>query len=362
MKMTDIFNKVTRQLSLCGLLAVSLASCNSMIYDEQGDCDPHYKVKFEYRYHLGGNGDNFASEVKAVTLYLIDESGHIVWQKSESGDKLASDHYLMDVDVAPGQYTLLAWCGEGVGSHFTVNNSADLHTDLHCRLDGQRDDNGAHFSSDMLNHLFHGRLDTQVFPDDEGTYVYTVQLVKDTNDINIILQQLSGEPIDASMFEFEITDNNSWLDWTNTPFADNEQTSYRPHAVTSLVADVPDYTDGFAHSQGAIRAEHTTSRLMTPTSTSGQMYLKIRRVSGAPEVTHAPMLAPSPDDNIVVNAPLTDYCLRFKTERYKDMEDQEFLDRCDTYNMVFFLDEGYRWMDAFIYINSFKVVKQNADI
>ena len=51
-----------------------------------------------------------------------------------------------------------------------------------------------------------------------------------------------------------------------------------------------------------------------------------------------------------------------KGEYNRRMDDQEYLDRQDEYNMVFFLDEGDRWMDAYIYINSWKVVLQETGI
>ena len=46
----------------------------------------------------------------------------------------------------------------------------------------------------------------------------------------------------------------------------------------------------------------------------------------------------------------------------RNMDDQEYLDRQDVYDMVFFLDEGDRWIDPYIYINSWKVVLQNSDL
>lgn len=32
----------------------SLASCDGWIYQDEGDCEPHYKVKFRYDYTLKG--------------------------------------------------------------------------------------------------------------------------------------------------------------------------------------------------------------------------------------------------------------------------------------------------------------------
>jgi hypothetical protein len=65
---------------------------------------------------------------------------------------------------------------------------------------------------------------------------------------------------------------------------------------------------------------------------------------------------------MVIRIPLVDYALLYKRLRYEDMPDQEFLDRQDEYNMTFFLDENYRWINQFIYINSWKVVLQESEL
>lgn len=74
-----------------------LASCDGMIYDEEGDCDPHYKVRFVYDRNLKYT-DAFAAEVDEVTLYIVDTDGNIVWQKHEAGDELKTGSYMMDVE------------------------------------------------------------------------------------------------------------------------------------------------------------------------------------------------------------------------------------------------------------------------
>ena len=64
----------------------------------------------------------------------------------------------------------------------------------------------------------------------------------------------------------------------------------------------------------------------------------------------------------VLSIPLIDYALLVKGFYNRDMDDQEYLDRQDVYDMVFFLDESDRWLDAYIYINSWKVVMQNSEL
>ncbi|MCM1022305.1 MAG: FimB/Mfa2 family fimbrial subunit [Muribaculum sp.] len=374
MKFKDIFSKGIA-LVMAAFAMAGLSACNGLMYDEQGDCDPHYKVKFEYRYHLQGkNGkyaDSFAGEVEAVTLYLVDTQGNVVWQKSESGERLAADGYMMDVDINPGEYSLVAWCGTGVGTHFTVNDTK-VASDLHCYMSRERGEDGRAQSKERLNPLFHGRLDNQVFPEEEGTHVYTVQLMKDTNNINIMLQHLSGEPIDPSMFEFTITDRNGWLDCFNNRI-DDEEVDYGSHYLQALVGgsnNVGNSNIDITSNGGGLLSGHTTSRLEATGRAAnnipndGDMWLTVKRVSGAPDASKAPMLSRSGNDSqeskVVLHVPLTSYCLRFKDVSYPEMSDQEFLDRCDTYNMVFLLDEGYRWVEMSLYIQSFKVVWQNA--
>jgi len=67
-------------------------------------------------------------------------------------------------------------------------------------------------------------------------------------------------------------------------------------------------------------------------------------------------------ERTVFSIPLIDYALLVKGFYNRNMDDQEYLDRQDVYDMVFFLDEGDRWLDTYIYINSWKVVLQNSDL
>ncbi|WP_304488409.1 FimB/Mfa2 family fimbrial subunit, partial [Duncaniella muris] len=118
MKPDTKLRRLNLRIAAIMLSALSLASCNGVMYDEEGDCDPHYKARFIFDMNML-YADAFSKEVNAVTLYLIDPAtGDIVWQKSERGDRLRQDGYLMDLDVAPGSYQLLAWCGEGRDEHF----------------------------------------------------------------------------------------------------------------------------------------------------------------------------------------------------------------------------------------------------
>lgn len=87
-----LFTKYFKRAAALLIGAASLAACSdSFIYDEEGDCDPHYKARFVFDYNML-YADAFSREVNAVTLYLIDPAtGNIVWQNSESGDALSAE-------------------------------------------------------------------------------------------------------------------------------------------------------------------------------------------------------------------------------------------------------------------------------
>lgn len=344
--MKTLRNIAARLMALIAA-ASALSSCDKMIYDYEGDCDPHYKARFIFDYNML-YADAFPQQVNAVTLYLIDPaSGNIVWQKSESGDALRAEGYLMDIDVTPGDYQLIAWCGEGIGPHFTVPADATHHTHLTCTLGRDRDEaTGSAYIRHDINRLYHGAirnddgsLATQLFPDDEGTYIYTVPIIKDTNDVNIVLQHLSGETVDKDDFTFTITSDNGSMDWDNSLMADEPITYYAHHKSSGSTASEG---RGPVTSVSACLSEHTIGRLIKGNDTR----VRIHNRKG----------------ECIVDIPLIDYALLVKGQHNRPMTDQEYLDRQDKYDLVFFLDERDRWMNAYIYINSWKIVLQSAGL
>lgn len=340
-----------RLFSITALLATSLAftGCNGLIYDDEGDCDPYYKVKFRYDYYLK-EGNSFPYEVNAVTLYVIDpETGKVVWRKTESSDVLKQEDYMMDIDgLAPGNYKLMAWAGDGhKGSpHFTLSDEGDDHTGFICTLNRTHDEDGNAVVSENLHRLYKDLPDefiTREFPDDQGTHIHTVRLMKNTNDITVVLQHISGEPVDPSAFDFSIVDANGTMDYDNSLMPDEEIT-YKPWQVRSGTAHgyVP---ENMAEAQfSSAIADFTVGRMML--DRRKMMTLVITRKK---------------DSGLVAKVPVIDYALMVKAN-YGNMPDQEYLDRQDKYSMVFFLDDGLRWINTMIYINSWHVVPNDVDV
>lgn len=328
---------------LLGVMALGMAltACDNAIYDGEGDCSVNYRVRFRYDYNMK-YADAFAHEVEAVTLYLIDGNGKVAWQRTEQGTALSTGEYAMTVDVAPGKYDLLAWCGTVDKGSFVIPETPDAKG-LTCTLGREHDGEKAAFVDKDIDRLFHGWLPGQDFSGTEGTYTYTVPLVKNTNSVRVVLQHLSGEPVDKDKFEFSISDENGYMNWDNALLPDEPLTYYAWHTEQGT-AGIGEPEEGRTISNfSAAVAELTVARLIEDADTR----LTVRnRETG----------------EIVISIPLIDYALLVKGFYNKEMEDQEYLDRQDEYNLVFFLDEGNRWMDSYIYINSWKVVLQGTDL
>ena len=322
--------------------ALMLYACDGLIYDGEGDCSVSYRVKFRYDYNMKF-ADAFAHEVDVVTLYLLDADGRVVWQRTEQGEALAADGYAMTVDVEPGEYGLLAWCGTTDKGSFSIPETT-VGKQLTCTLDRQHDAGNKAFVTEDLDRLFHGWLPEQTFGKTEGTYTYTVPLVKNTNNVRVVLQHISGEAVDKDRFVFTITGTNGSMDWDNTLLPDEPVTFYAWHTDAGEAGMDPGIEAMPIVSRAVFSA--AIAELTVPRLVKGQ---ELRLT-----VTDKEM------GRTVFSIPLIDYALLVKGFYNRDMDDQEYLDRQDVYDMVFFLDESDRWLDAYIYVNSWKVVLHNS--
>lgn len=321
-------------------VAAVTSSCDSTIYDYEGDCSVTYRMKFRYDHNMK-YADAFAHEVKSVTLYAFNAAdGSLAYTKTESGDALAADGYTMTLDgLAPGDYDFVAWGGtEGHDAYIlpSLTSRASSRTDAICSLNVKQSADGKYLDRELNPGLFHGRIaETQTLPD-LGEKVMEMPMVKNTNRLTVVLQQLSGDPVKASDFEFRVTGaHNAVMGHDNAIISDDEVTYHAWHTRDG-VADIE--TSGGVSSLGAAVADISLGRLMT----ADKPRLVITRAS---------------DGETILSIPLIDYFLLVKGNYNQNMSDQEYLDRQDEYNMTFFLDENQKWMSSVIIINDWRVVR-----
>ncbi len=343
----------------CVLLAAVVVCCGMMtscepIYDYEGDCSVTYRLAFRYDKNMKW-ADAFAHEVKSVHLYAFDKSGMLVWQKSERGESLQAEDYAMTLDLPAGDYSLLAWCGlENDGDRdesFTVPEATVGKTkieELRCRLSRKYDSNGA-YSNEKLYPLFHGMLDVSL-PDEQdgGDFLYTMYLIKDTNHVRVILQNLSGEPVNPDDFTFRIEEENGLMDYNNSLLPD-EVITYWAHDKKQGVASlgIEDYPE-----QGG---------KIPPTRTITSVSVAIADLTIARMVPDRKYILTieTKEGEVAARIPLTDYALMLKDGYGDEMTDEDYLDRQDEYSLVFFLDENRYWIKTSIIINSWKLVLNN---
>jgi hypothetical protein len=181
--------------------------------------------------------------------------------------------------------------------------------------------------------LYHGSMEI-VVDDVEGTYKHTMSLMKDTNVVRILLNELSGHEADADDFIFEIEDSNGLYDWDNT-LLDDEQITYKAWYKESVSTDTETMSRA-QESVGGALAELTIGRIRADRSP----ILRIRS---------------SETGEDIVRLPLAEYALMVKGQYNLGMSSQEYLDRVDEYNMTLFLNEG-KWVSTSILIHSWRVV------
>lgn len=332
-----------RTWTLALLATVAFASCDSILDEEDVDCSMDYRVKFKYDMNMKF-ADAFAHEVKSVTLYAFDQEGRFAYQSTEQGDMLAEDEYSMKVEVEPGDYDLVTWAGlEGEESFAVPILTPGVSTldDLNCRMNreylGRAADGSAYVNQD-LKPLFHGMVTKQNFGRAHRDEIITVPLTKNTNNVRVVLQHLNGSAVDVSKFTFTIEDENGLMDYTNKLVDDEELTYYAWHTEQGTAELTPDGSRATT-SVGVAIAELTVGRLV---------------------MGKKPILTIYNDKKEkVLSIPLIDYALLVKGNYNREMSDQEYLDRQDEYNMTFFLDESDQWYNSTIYINGWRVMRDD---
>lgn len=311
--------------------AMTMAACGT-IYDDQDDCQLDLRLKLKYDYNML-YADAFAHEVKTARVCAYDSAGTLVMDMaidtSDGTQTMDANELATDVD-----YDFLVWAeGEDRGDSYDFGPASRQEAAC-AKL--KREDAAI---TDDITPLFHGRLTAQKFGKRYNTtQTIEIPLVKDTKSVKVVLQELDGgETISADDYAMTITDDNGYLAYDNS-LLDDEQLTYHPWSVYNGEAGVDEGDTKVA----ALVAEFSVNRLVKD--------------------GHNPRLTVrGKDGGTVISIPLIDYALLVKGNYNSDMDDQEYLDRQDSYDLVFFISQG-RWVNSVIYVNSWRVVLQGADI
>lgn len=334
--------------ALCAASIVFFSSCER-IYDDLEPCPHGVSLRFVYDYNML-YANAFPSSVDCLTLYIYDENGNYVDTKVVTGAELQDENYRMILDLEEGTYRFVAYgglaCGEKTFSVLREPSAESMHTDLQVGMDVHRV--AAPVPSERrLHDMFWGELTlTTAELYNEGT----VKMMKNTNNIRIILQQESGEAVDVDDFLFEITDNNSLFAYDNDLVTDGQlPVTYKPWVTGQAYTGVSIVGNNVAPKEVTVAyAEISTSRLMTKNSPR----LLIKRKS---------------DGATIVDFPIINYLVLLRSDYYKFppynmTDDQEYLDRESHFSLFFFLRPDQSWINTRIVVNDWVVRINNAEL
>ena len=295
-------------------VALSTSSCKEgFIYEGEGDCGVYYNIEFKYDYNMKF-ADAFSKEVKSIALYVF-QNDTLVKSVVESNEAaIGADGFAIALELEAGSYELLAWAG--LQSEESFDLLADVEEGKTTKQQLQVMVNSAEGRvSQDLKPLFHGTMPLEV-TSTPGTYTETMSLVKDTNVVRIVLQQMSDGVV-AEKFRYEITADNGKLDWNNDVIEGNGLL-YEPWSVSTGTAEVdPDYGTNAvtrADQVSVAVAEFTLNRMIDGSSP----ILTIWNIE---------------ENEKVLSIPVADYALLVKGQYNAQMSNQEYLDRQDEYNM-----------------------------
>lgn len=325
-------------VALLATQGIGLTSCDGAIYEDLDPCVSGIQVRFIYDYNML-YANAFPSHVDCLTLFVYDDADNYVTTLTETSEVLADEDYRLLLDLEPGDYHLLAYGGmqcQKSSFHFTSipTQGSDLQS---IGVDMNNDCIGADPGVN-LHGLYYGQLDVTVPEPQSTTYsTVTLPMMKDTHNIRILLQHVNGLPVDHADFDFAITGaDNARFDWENKVLATGRPFDVMPWAVGNVSAgENPDGTEATL-----AYAEFSTSRL----APSNGMKLVVN--------SHE-------QEEPVIDIPIVNYLLLLKSEAYASMPSQEYLDREDSWAVVFFLDDNDNWVRTHIVINDWTIRLNN---
>lgn len=318
--------------ALAAVPMMALSSCD-VIYQDLEPCPQGVELRFVYDYNMEF-ANAFPSQVDCLTLLVYDADGRYITTRTVTDrSKLGDENWRMQLDLPAGDYTFVAYggmaCGDSSFSFASDPVSGSPLTSLGVDLKPSM------LTSPLgknLHPLFYGRGEFTVDPSALDYTTGTIYMMKDTNNLRILLQNTDGSPVDPDDFTFVITDNNTSFNWENNLLPASTVT-YNPWALGQASAGLLE--DGDVATLAY--AEFSTSRFMV---NSGARLVITRKEH----------------NRTVLDIPLVNYLLLLRSEVYADMGKQEFLDRESRWNVIFFLDAiTGGWYQVSIVINDWVI-------
>ncbi|MCH5327447.1 MAG: FimB/Mfa2 family fimbrial subunit [Coprobacter sp.] len=296
--------------------------------------------------------DGFSRQVKSVDLYVFDPSGAFVTKYHEDGVPLTAPDYLMELtDLPAGEYEFVAWCGlTNNNGHFTVPGDTEISRNYQtvCTMSTSADALHAAYQNQNLSPLFHGRNANATYVEKHSEkQIQDVELTKNTNNVSLTLQHRDGLEFAKNRFAVTMVDRNDVMKHDNSISDDAQEVEYRPYRTVI--------------GNAAISRAASTRADVGAGSTVGN-YMQVELSTARLMADHNPVIVVRDTENnnkVIFSIPLVKWALQFRNSNYKDMDNQEYLDREDHYNLMLWLDsrEDDGWFSAGFDIFDWHVVE-----
>lgn len=324
-------------LAAAGLLALSLASCDSsFVYEDLRPCIPEYRLRLSYDHNMAFAEQN--EKVEAAEIYAFDSDGTLAAVVTADKQTLIDNDWTVRMDLERNKpYDIVVWGGLVSNSPFSLDGTRAIVSkeDLTCRLSTETDADGNSTSSSQFPALFHGNM-AVTYTVEDGPELATLPLKKNTNTVDVAIRKQTGETVEEGYYKVEITDSNGVMDHKNNVSGD--KVKYNPASFTSTELPLP---DGQGGTQAAVTkagvAQFHVARLME----NSDARIKISLAESGIKL---------------IDTKLIDLILAAKASEAPDMNVQEYLDRQDTYNLDFTLRIEENWTVFEIYVNNWVVV------
>lgn len=346
-------------LGMVLLLSVIATSCES-VYDDQSECPRGVSLRFVYEYHMERGANAFPANVDCITVYVFNPDGDCLAKFSETSDALRNENYRMLLPLEAGSYDLLVYGGLACGeSRFEITPAEVSRLDeveVRLPLNGQGvSDVQLHDIENRTGGLFYGALSVTLLEDDYQEE--TVYMMKDTNDIQVILQELdSPYTVNYADYEYKIIDDNFVLDSSNsvveTATADYVP-YYAPYAAENRVMGYVEYVGR----NGALLEADAGKPVQVACAGFSTSRLVVEHLSSARLV-----ITDKYSGKAIIDIPLIKYLTGIRG--FGDSwikSDQEFLDRQSRWTMMFFLQSGV-WVNMRISVNWWTVRFNEAEL
>lgn len=333
------FNNLKGVAVAAGLTAMILTSCDSsFVFEDLRPCIPDYRVRLSYTHNM--ENEERASQIEAAEAYVFDKDGNLAAVSMADRQTLVANDWTLPLNVDRfTDYDVIVWGGLVSESPFSLDGSRAVTSkeDLTCRLQTVADAEANEVSSKKFPGLFHGTTSVSYTVED-GWEERTVPMKKNTNDINVLVQKHTGEPVEDGYYVVELTDANGVMSHENS--VSGSDILYRHHTYSQGDFQIP---DGFGGKEDITapsgKWEFSVARLME----NSDARLKIRL--GQSNIT-------------LVDERMIDMIAKICP---KNIPFQEYLDRQDTYYFTFSLRIEEDWIHVSIYINDWLIIKNDIE-